>query len=94
MATPHVSGVAALLLSRAPGLDPARLQRHLERTAIPLGPGTQFGRGLVQADRAVTMPILSTARAERDGAADGQEILDETREVVEAMSAESHGHRS
>lgn len=58
-ATSHVTGTAALVLNRAPGLTPARLQKHLERAALPLGPITQFGRGLVQADRAVTMPILT-----------------------------------
>lgn len=56
-ASPHVTGVAALLLSKAPGTDPARLQRHLERTAIPLGPLGELGRGLVQADRAIMTPI-------------------------------------
>ena len=77
MATPHVAGTAALLLSRAPGLDPAGLQRHLERTALPLGPTAHFGRGLVQADRAVTLPILaaSAGESELDGwAPDGQRV--------------------
>ncbi|MBI2761935.1 MAG: S8 family peptidase [Chloroflexi bacterium] len=60
VATTHVTGAAALLLSRAPGLNPARLQKHLERSALPLGPVNQFGRGLTQADRAVTLPILTT----------------------------------
>jgi subtilisin len=58
-AAAHVAGTAALVLSRAPGLAPARLQKHLQRAALPLGPTTKFGRGLVQADRAVTMPILT-----------------------------------
>jgi subtilisin family serine protease len=93
MATPHVSGLAALVLSRAPGLDPARLERHLERTAIALGPAAQFGRGLVQADRAVTMPILSLGRAERNGATNGQEVVHETTEMVEAISAGQRGRR-
>jgi subtilisin len=92
MATPHVSGLAALVLSRAPGLDPARLERHLERTAIALGPAAQFGRGLVQADRAVTMPI-SLGRAERNGATNGQEVVHETTEMVEAISAGQRGRR-
>jgi hypothetical protein len=61
---------------------------------IALGPAAQLGRGLVQADRAVTMPILSVGRAERNGAADGQQVLGETREMVEAISAGSRGrHR-
>ena len=75
MATPHVSGTAAVLLSRAPGLDPARLQTHLQRTALPLGPTNQFGRGLVQADRAVTLPILRVGRA---GAERNGQVVDES----------------
>ena len=53
MATPHVTGVAAILLSRYPGLTPLAAQRHLEATAMPLGAPDQYGRGLVHAERAV-----------------------------------------
>jgi subtilisin len=70
MATPHVAGVAALVLSKAPGTDPSRLQRHLERTAIQLGSLNQFGHGLVQADTAITTPIPGMVLgAARNGAA-------------------------
>jgi subtilisin family serine protease len=89
MATPHVSGTAAVVLSRAPGLDPARLQAHLQRTALPLGSTNQFGRGLVQADRAVTLPILSVggAGAERNGHLNGATSADDSAHRVEGTPA-------
>ena len=55
MATPHVAGVAALIISRGP-TGPAAIQARLESTAIDLGPpgkDTQFGSGLVNAAAAV-----------------------------------------
>ncbi|MEM9380206.1 MAG: S8 family serine peptidase [Planctomycetota bacterium] len=56
MAAPHVAGVAALLLSVAPGLTPAQLEQILTSTATDLGaPGRddQYGHGLVNALAAV-----------------------------------------
>jgi subtilisin len=61
MATPHVSGVAAIVLSRYPDLAPLALQRHLEATATRLGAPDQYGRGLVHAERAVATPPAPTA---------------------------------
>jgi subtilisin family serine protease len=87
MATPHMAGAAALALQRAPGLDPARLQRHLERTAVPLGSANQFGRGLVQCDRAVTMPILSVPAEMQQAPIAGME------DVGGARRAAGDGHR-
>lgn len=52
MAAPHVSGVAALLLSAQPGLGPDQVQQALQNTAIDLGtPGrdNEYGFGLIQA---------------------------------------------
>ncbi|MER9006356.1 S8 family peptidase [Mesorhizobium sp. M0862] len=66
MATPHVAGVAAILLSRYPGLSPLMAQRHLEATAMPLGAPDLYGRGLVHAERAVAtqpQPVVSPAVA-------------------------------
>lgn len=56
MATPHVSGVAALVLSLLPELSVDELREHLHRTAVDLGaPGWDpfFGYGLVSAKGAV-----------------------------------------
>lgn len=65
MASPHVAGAAALVLTTAPGAydldldgawDPEEVQNKLQATAQDLGaPGqdNQFGYGLVRADQAV-----------------------------------------
>ena len=56
MATAHVSGVAALLLSVYPGLTPDQVQRVLACSARDLGPpgnDPEYGAGLVQADAAL-----------------------------------------
>lgn len=55
MATPHVSGVVALMKAVNPKLSPQQVKRILEETAKALGPNPQneFGHGLVQADLAV-----------------------------------------
>jgi hypothetical protein len=81
MATPHVAAVAALVLNRYPSLRPSDVKRHLERTALPLGASTQYGRGLVQADRAVGREVLQdrlgakeAGRQRDDGDAMGAEV--------------------
>jgi len=38
-ATPHVAGVAALMLQKNPGLTAAQIEEILENTALPLSPG-------------------------------------------------------
>ena len=56
MATPHVSGVIALLLASKPDLTPDQIKGLLLQTAKDLGsPGRddQFGYGLIQADNAL-----------------------------------------
>lgn len=56
MATPHVAGVAALMLSVAPSLTPAQIKTTLKNTARPL-PGScpgGCGAGIVDAYAAVT----------------------------------------
>ena len=56
MATPHVAGVAALMLSVAPSLTPAQIKTTLQNTARPL-PGTcsgGCGAGIVDAYAAVS----------------------------------------
>ena len=56
-ATAHVSGLAALILSAAPGTTPKRLREVLDGSAADLGePGTDpvYGRGVPDASRALS----------------------------------------
>jgi subtilisin family serine protease len=56
MATPHVSGIAALVFGENPSLTPAEVESILKDTALDLGkPGydTTYGYGIPQADDAV-----------------------------------------
>jgi subtilisin family serine protease len=56
MATPHVAGLAALLLSVNPSLGPDGVRNVLQRTALDLGDlgwDEQHGYGRIQADAAV-----------------------------------------
>ena len=68
-AAAYVSGVAALVLQRAPGLSPEAVRRILETTAKDLGPhgrDRQFGAGLVDAYGAVTAVPLQSAGGPQD----------------------------
>ncbi|RME85318.1 MAG: hypothetical protein D6775_03115 [Caldilineae bacterium] len=65
MATPHVSGLAALILSRNPTLSPAEIRTILETTATDLGPigrDDLFGYGRIDARAALeaTPPYTGT----------------------------------
>ena len=55
-AAPHVAGVAGLILSQNPGLNPHQVAAILKRTAQPLGDRQQFGHGMVDAAAAVGAP--------------------------------------
>jgi hypothetical protein len=64
-AAAYVSGVAALILQRAPGLRPDAVRQILERTAKDLGPrgkDPEFGAGLVDAYQAI-LAVQSNAAA-------------------------------
>lgn len=66
MATPHVSGVVALMLSANPNLTPAQVRQILQDTAEDLGPPGRdnvFGFGLIRADRAVEVAANMAAPA-------------------------------
>jgi serine protease AprX len=55
MATPHVSGVTALLLQANPKLTAPKIEEVLERTAVDLGPkgkDPDYGYGLIDAFKA------------------------------------------
>jgi subtilisin family serine protease len=57
VAAAHVSGIVALLLERNPALKPKDIRTILMTTAKPLtGLRSDFGAGLVNAYRAVTLP--------------------------------------
>lgn len=53
MATPYVSGVAALLFSAWPGASPEQVKTAMMETARDLGGAEDFGAGLVQAQSAM-----------------------------------------
>jgi serine protease len=51
MASPHVAGLAALIMSQTPGITPAQVEARIRATARDLGtPGKddEFGYGLIQ----------------------------------------------
>ncbi|MEO8295263.1 MAG: S8 family serine peptidase [Gemmatimonadota bacterium] len=57
MASPHVAGVAALILAANPGLTAAQIRARLETYTIDLGAAgkdNQYGNGLVNARNALT----------------------------------------
>ncbi len=59
MATPHVAGVVALIKSANKKLTPVQVRTILGATALALAPNdaNQYGKGLVQADKAVKMAV-------------------------------------
>ncbi|GAB95526.1 subtilisin family serine protease [Kineosphaera limosa] len=70
MAAPHVSGVAALLLSASPGLTPAQVSSVLTSSARPFTAACNgCGAGIVDAGRAVAAVLGSPAKANRDATA-------------------------
>ncbi|OGH27664.1 MAG: hypothetical protein A3C27_00385 [Candidatus Levybacteria bacterium RIFCSPHIGHO2_02_FULL_39_36] len=58
MATPHVAGAAAMVLSNHPGFTPSQVQTHLQNNAevLPGLSSNQQGSGLVDAEKAVLTP--------------------------------------
>ncbi|WP_374073458.1 S8 family serine peptidase [Bdellovibrio bacteriovorus] len=59
MATPHVSGVVALMKAANKALTGAQVKAILKQTAQPLGPNTanEYGAGLVNAEAAVNAAL-------------------------------------
>jgi subtilisin family serine protease len=56
MATPHVSGVVALIKATNPNLTPAQVRDVLKSTAAPttdVNDQNQYGAGVVDAEKAV-----------------------------------------
>ncbi len=64
MASPHVAGLAALILSRQPNAPPSEVERLMAQSAQNLGSPDQIGAGLIQAANALAAligPIEATA---------------------------------
>lgn len=59
MATPHVSGVVALMKAVNHNLTPSQVKSILVKTATPLGPNdkNQYGAGMVNAEEAVNASL-------------------------------------
>src|SRR3989454_6765101 len=60
MAAPHVTGVAALLLAREPGLTAAALRNRLRQFATDVdnnGPDQLYGAGIVNARNSLTQTL-------------------------------------
>ena len=66
MATPHVSGVAALVLAQNPSLTPAQLRARLTTYAVDAGapgPDNQYGAGIVNARNSLTQTLAPPTQA-------------------------------
>ncbi len=69
MATPHVSGLAALVLQKNAGLTPTMVKKLIEETCEPLeNTPNQVGYGLVNAYAAVLRAAMAAPRAVAIGA--------------------------
>lgn len=61
MATPFVTGVAAMLMAQDATLSAQDVWLRLEQTALTVGPSSEYGSGLVYADAAVGAPTTCGA---------------------------------
>ncbi|HOP20788.1 MAG TPA: S8 family serine peptidase, partial [Amphiplicatus sp.] len=52
MATPHVAGVAALIMDADPGKSPNQVEAKIKQSAENIGSRQEFGHGMVRADLA------------------------------------------
>lgn len=52
MASPHVAGAAALILSKSPTLSASQVRDHLSSTATNLGDSFYYGKGLINVEAA------------------------------------------
>ncbi|MCK5131938.1 MAG: S8 family peptidase [Candidatus Sabulitectum sp.] len=71
MATPHLAGVAALILSANPNLSVAQMDSIIETTSLDLGSSGKdntYGAGRVDAHQAVLAALSVTSTEENNGA--------------------------
>lgn len=59
MASPHIAGAAALLLSVRSNLSPNEVETILSRAARNIGPANEYGAGLVQAADALRQVVVT-----------------------------------
>jgi serine protease len=77
MATPHVAGVAALMLSLSPSMTPQQVRTVLHGTAVDRGPAgydLEYGHGRLNAAAAVAGSVDATIDADQDGCLGAQEL--------------------
>ncbi|MCB0191129.1 MAG: S8 family serine peptidase [Anaerolineae bacterium] len=55
MASPHVAGLAALLVSQERNATPDQIENYMASSARSLGAGDQYGAGLIQAANALSL---------------------------------------
>jgi serine protease len=89
MATPHVSGVAALIIAAGAATTPAAIQARLESTATDLGAGgkdSEFGSGLINASGAVSGGAAASQLRVFSGVISGTTITRQSDIVVVATT--------
>jgi hypothetical protein len=77
MSTPHVAGVAALMLSLSPSMTPQQVRTVLHGTAVDRGPAgydLEYGYGRLNAAAAVTGSVDATLDTDQDGCLGAQEL--------------------
>jgi hypothetical protein len=73
MASPHLAGIAALMLSRNSRLSPDEITRILKATATPLGESLEYGSGLVNAERSIRRACIADFNV--DGRIDNRDMI-------------------
>lgn len=89
MATPHVSGVAALIIAAGTATTPAAIQSRLESTATDLGAvgkDSEFGSGLINASAAVSGGSAASQLRVFSGVVSGTTITRQSDIVVVATT--------
>jgi subtilisin family serine protease len=95
-ATPHVAGIAALLLAANSANTPALVYSALRSSALPMGPSTpnfSSGYGFVQADSALALlPAAPASHSSGGGGLGGTALLILAALVATRLSTRRHQH--